>query len=53
MVDVSTKLAEGTSQILLDKWNGDMETTPSIAEALRHQWDLKGVRGEADNPSPS
>ena len=38
---------------LLDRWNGDMKAIPSIAEALRHQWGLKGVRGEADNPGPS
>ena len=39
---------------LLDRWNGDVKAVPSVAEAIRHQCGLKGVRvGEADNPGPS
>ena len=41
---------------LLDRWNGDLKAVPSqrIAEAIRHQCGLKGVRvREADNPGPS
>ena len=34
---------------LLDRWNGDVKAVPSVAEAIRHQCGLKGVRvGEAD-----
>ena len=39
---------------LLDRWNGDVKAKPSVAEAIRHQCGLTGVRvGEADNPGPS
>ena len=38
----------------LDRWNGDVKAKLSVAEAIRHQCGLTGVRvGEADNPGPS
>ena len=29
---------------LFDRWNGDAKATPSVAEVIRHQCGLKGVR---------
>ena len=39
--------------VYLTGGNGDVKAKPRVAEAIRHQCGLTGVRvGEADNPGP-